>query len=348
MKSTQIIHNSVSILRNQILNNKLQYNQGIYSICSAHPDVLKACLQYVKEINSPLLIESTSNQVNPQGGYSGMAPQDFASWVFELASQFGFPKEQLILGGDHLGPFPWKEFPVQNSMQHAKELVSACVKAGYTKLHLDTSMRCADDPMGPLPIEIVSQRMAELCLEAEKTADFVCGSSQSKRNFPIYVIGTDVPPPGGKQSDFTNAHITTAHSADETWESARLAMSSVGLDNIWHRVIALVVQPGVEFYDDYVDPYRPDQVVGLCEWIKSKDSIVFEAHSTDYQTQHNLRKMVEDQFAILKVGPELTFAYREAIFALAAIEYELLSSTSTSMSKIRERLEHAIDRKSVV
>jgi D-tagatose-1,6-bisphosphate aldolase subunit GatZ/KbaZ len=39
---------------------------------------------------------------------------------------------------------------------------------------------------------------------------------------------------------------------------------------------------------------------------------------------------VRDHFAILKVGPAATFAYREALFALAAIEAELLPAAQCS------------------
>jgi D-tagatose-1,6-bisphosphate aldolase subunit GatZ/KbaZ len=52
--------------------------------------------------------------------------------------------------------------------------------------------------------------------------------------------------------------------------------------------------------------------------------LVFEAHSTDYQRPDALAALVRDGFAILKVGPGLTFALREALFALAAVESELV------------------------
>ena len=51
--------------------------------------------------------------------------------------------------------------------------------------------------------------------------------------------------------------------------------------------------------------------------------MIYEAHSTDYQTRDALKDLVRDHFAILKVGPALTFAFREAVFALAMIENEL-------------------------
>ena len=58
--------------------------------------------------------------------------------------------------------------------------------------------------------------------------------------------------------------------------------------------------------------------------------LAFEAHSTDYQTEAALTALVQCHFAILKVGPWLTFAMREALFALAAIEGELLPAEDRS------------------
>ena len=68
---------------------------------------------------------------------------------------------------------------------------------------------------------------------------------------------------------------------------------------------------------------------------------MFEAHSTDYQRPQALRELVEDHFAILKVGPWLTFALREALFALEAIEGEL-SGRRGGASGVRAALEAAM------
>jgi len=89
------------------------------------------------------------------------------------------------------------------------------------------------------------------------------------------------------------------------------------------------VQPGVEFGDDFVLAYQPDAARELSSFIESQ-GWVYEAHSTDYQTQKSLSELVRDHFAILKVGPSLTFAYREAIFALAQIEHELIPANERS------------------
>ena len=93
--------------------------------------------------------------------------------------------------------------------------------------------------------------------------------------------------------------------------------------------MGVVVQPGVEFGDDFVLPYQPEAARELSKFIESQP-MVFEAHSTDYQTRNALANLVRDHFAILKVGPALTFAFREAVFALALIENELFAKEERS------------------
>lgn len=95
------------------------------------------------------------------------------------------------------------------------------------------------------------------------------------------------------------------------------------------RVIAIVVQPGVEFDHTQVIHYQPQAAEALSGWIR-QTPMVYEAHSTDYQSRHAYRALVRDHFAILKVGPALTFALREAIFALAQMENELIAPESRS------------------
>lgn len=91
----------------------------------------------------------------------------------------------------------------------------------------------------------------------------------------------------------------------------------------------MVVQPGVEFGDDFVLDYNPAAARALASFSETMP-FVFEAHSTDYQMRDNLRALVRDHFAILKVGPALTFAFQEAVFALAMVENELVPAEKHS------------------
>ncbi|EPM71002.1 hypothetical protein A249_37242, partial [Pseudomonas syringae pv. actinidiae ICMP 18804] len=145
--------------------NRNGRHQGIYSICSAHEQVLRAAMQQALADGSPLLIEATCNQVNQYGGYTGMQPADFFGQVQKLAEAEGFPKDQLLLGGDHLGPNPWRHLPAEKAMLQAEILVISYVRAGFRKIHLDASMACADDEQ-PLSVATIAQRAARLCAAA--------------------------------------------------------------------------------------------------------------------------------------------------------------------------------------
>jgi len=288
---------------------------GIYSVCSAHPWVIEAAIEQALDDGSDILIEATSNQVNHRGGYTGMQPDDFRRLMCDIAARRGFDESRIILGGDHLGPNPWQRQPAAEAMSEAKQMVEAYVRAGFQKIHLDASMSCGDDPH-PLPGETVARRAAALCTVAEKAA------GEQK---PVYVIGTEVPIPGGATESLAELSVTSREAASETLAVHRRVLEEAGLAQVWPRVIALVVQPGVEFNHNSVVDYAPERATHLAALLNDEPGMVFEAHSTDYQRPQAYRELVHDGFAILKVGPALTFAMREALEALSLIESELVA-----------------------
>lgn len=314
--------------------------KGITSICSANPLVIEAAFRHALPGDNPVLIESTCNQVNQFGGYTGMMPTDFAGFVGQIADACGFPRDRLILGGDHLGPSPWQHEPAHLAMEKARILVQACVQAGYSKIHLDASMKCGDDePHRPMDKALSARRAADLAVVAEEAHRFLPQGSPA----PAYVIGTEVPLPGGVHEQEDVVDVTAPADVAETIEITRQAFLERGLAAAWQRVIAVVVQPGVEYGDSSLFEYNRDKALGLSRFIEGHPGLVYEAHSTDYQTAETLRQLVEDHFAILKVGPALTFALREAVFALELAEEEWLAGMpGVSLSRAGERLEQAM------
>ncbi len=140
---------------------------GITSICSAHPLVIEAALLEGIATNTDVLIEATCNQVNQDGGYTGMTPADFRRFVEDIAARLGFDTKRLILGGDHLGPNPWKHLSAEEALAKSEVMMDGFVRAGFTKIHLDTSMGCAGEPVA-LPDAITAERAARLARVAEK------------------------------------------------------------------------------------------------------------------------------------------------------------------------------------
>ena len=317
------------ILKDIVEANRADGKRGIYSVCSGHRLVLEASLRQAKSDGSPLLIEATCNQVNQDGGYTGMTPSDFRDYALDIAAEVGFLEQQLILGGDHLGPNPWTSQPAAEAMAEAKTMVADYVRAGFSKIHLDASMACGDD-VEPLPDETIAERATELCAAAEAAIPDPSAP-------PVYVIGTEVPVPGGAQEDLHELATTRIEDLKQTIETHRSKFTERGLGEAWERVIGVVVQPGVEFDQAAVIAYQPAKAQELSTAILGFDNIVYEAHSTDYQTETELRNLVNDHFAILKVGPGLTYATREALFALSYIEQEWI--TDRPLSNLRQVLD---------
>ncbi|MBL8100971.1 MAG: class II D-tagatose-bisphosphate aldolase, non-catalytic subunit [Anaerolineales bacterium] len=316
-----------------VASQKFGEARGITSVCSAHSFVLEAALRHGLSVtpNIPVLIEATCNQVNQFGGYTGMKPVDFVRFVYEIADRVGFPRHNIILGGDHLGPLVWSNEPAENAMEKAKEMVREYVRAGFRKIHLDCSMPCADDQ--ELPVELIAKRATELTAVAETIA--------AKFDFkPRYVIGTEVPPAGGAKAGEDHVVITNPMDAEATIDVTHQAFSARGLNSAWERVIATVVQPGVEFGDETIHEYDRSAAVGLARFIETIPGMIYEAHSTDYQSRSTLQSLVEDHFGILKTGPSLTFAFRQAVFALA--DMEKILKKEDQLSHINEALETAM------
>ncbi len=335
---------ATAYLREVIKAQKNGRAVGIMSVCSANRFVIEAAMHQAKTDDTVLLVESTANQVNQFGGYAGMTPKEFAAFVREIARTMNFQEDRILLGGDHIGPGPWQSQPAKTAMEHALTLVGECVEAGYKKIHLDASMPCADDNPADephLPVEAAARRTAHLCRAAEKAFAGISGRSAG----PLYVIGTDVPIPGGAYGKQPAPWVSRTFDVTRTIAETKKSFIHYGLESAWRRTVAVVVQPGMDFGPEAVVAYDRKRVQKLVSQIKSDNKFVFEAHATDYQSSSALREMVEDGFAILKVGPALTFAFREALTALSMIEAEIFAGRrGVRLSNLRDVLENEMQK----
>lgn len=323
-----------------VQRNKAGRPVGIYSCCSANAYVVKAVLRKARQTKTLCLIESTSNQVNQLGGYTGMTPQDFADFVANLAAEEGLDRSRYMLGGDHLGPLPWCDLPEAEAMPHAADLVRACVLAGYTKIHLDTSMRVGDDdPDAPLDVAVCARRGAQLCQAAEDAfAEYRAQHPDAEP--PVYILGSEVPIPGGA-SDCEEMGVTAVEDCKQALAAYRKAFDDRGILDAFDRVVGFVVEMGVEFHERTLDEYDHDAAAELCDYMYGTNMAI-EGHSTDYQTEKNLAQMCQDGCAILKVGPAFTFALREGLFSLEGIEQRVYAEEPEKRSYFRRTLEEAM------
>lgn len=288
------------ILRDIIARNRAGETVAIPSVCSAHPEVLRASLAMAERLDRTVVIEATSNQVNQDGGYTGMTPAGFIGFVRGLAAETGTDPARIVFGGDHLGPQAWRKLPADRAMEKAHVMVRDYVQAGFTKIHLDCSEGCAGEP-AQLPDAVTVPRAAGLAR--------TCRDAGGKAL--LYVVGTEVPPPGGaRHEDHADIPATTPAAARATLDAHIDAFRGIG------EIGGLVVQPGVEFSPMSVHHLPLDRDPGLRQAVAHHPGVCLEAHSTDYQQPAAFIRLAELGFAFQKVGPALTFAYRQAVYAL--------------------------------
>ena len=299
---------------------------AVPSYCTANELVIEALFEQGKNFDWPILIEGTANQINQFGGYTGMKPADFRDYVFAIADRVNFPHEKVFLGGDHMGPLVWSNLPEKEAMSNSRELLRLCMLAGFKKIHLDTSMKLADDnPDTRLSDEVIAERGVILLEECEKTYQEMLKANPDEMR-PVYVIGSEVPIPGGSQceEDEDSLQVTSVKDFEATIETYKRKFSEHGISDLWNDVIGVVVQPGVEFGDNSIHFYDRRKSRKLCASLNIHTNVIFEGHSTDYQPAERLHEMAQDGVAILKVGPALTFALRQGLFALSMIEREFI------------------------
>lgn len=294
-------------LRDFITRNRAGMPVAVPSICSSQPDVIAASALLAKKFAAPLLIEATSNQVNQFGGYTGMRADDFIRFIHGICEATGLDKAQVIFGGDHLGPQAWRGEDADTAMAKAEDLVRSFVAAGFTKIHLDCSEGCRGEP-AQVTDEISALRSATLAR--------ICEDHAPDRDRVVYVVGTEVPPPGGARAGEDEILPTSPESACATLAEQRRCFERDVSRAAWDRVIGLVVQPGLEFGAAHIHHFDVASPDALSAVLSDYPHMAFEAHSTDYQRAEVYPELARRHFAILKVGPALTFAYRQAVYAL--------------------------------
>lgn len=335
-------------IKDIVARNKSGENIGIVSVCCSNKYVIEAAMERLRDKEIPLLIESTANQVDQFGGYTGMTPKDFVNYIYKLSKDNNFPKDRIVLGGDHLGPLTWTKIDPNQAMENAKTLIREYVLAGFTKIHLDTSMPIKGDlENGLFNDGLIAERAAILCKVAEDAYLDLLKEDKNAMH-PVYVIGSEVPIPGGAQieeAEEEGISVTKVENFRNTIDTFRNAFENSGLSHSWDYVVGVVVQPGVEFGSDQVWNYNREAAKELNEALKEYEGLAFEAHSTDYQTPKALKEMVQDGYAILKVGPALTFGFREGAFALNDMENQLLKyNPNFEISKFVDILEFSMIR----
>lgn len=280
--------------------------KALPSFCTANFDVIESIFYFCNLNKLPCLIECTSSQVNQYGGYSQHSPKTFIKQVNNLRKKIKLNQSQLFLGGDHLGPLPWKNISSKKALDNSINLIDKFLSEKFDKIHIDTSIKCKNDKF--INSEIIFSRTYKILNSL---------NIKKKIKNKFLVIGTEVPLSG---SDDNKNIIITNFKKIKT-ESLKFK-KFLNDQKFKEKKFGLVIEPGMKYMNSTIKKPSLKTFFKKQEFSK-KNNFVYEAHSTDYQPQKILDKLVDNNFKFLKVGPELTYSYSRALFFMNNIEKKL-------------------------
>tara|TARA_Y100000768_G_scaffold388875_1_gene388155 strand:- start:1296 stop:2522 length:1227 start_codon:yes stop_codon:yes gene_type:complete len=287
--------------------------KALPSFCTANMDVLKSIMFFCNLKKLPCLIECTSNQVNQDGGYTKKTPKKFIKEILNLRKKIKLNKNQLFIGGDHLGPLPWKNKIKKVAIKNSIKLIESFLNEKFCKIHIDTSIKCKDDVI--FNNEIIFERTKKI-LENLKI--------RRKIKNRFLIIGSEVPLSGS--GDSKKIVLTNIKQVINECKKFRQVLKKSKFEK--NRKFGLVVEPGMKYMHRLIK--KPDlKKFHNKKIFSTKNNFVFEAHSTDYQPLSILKKLVHNNFKFLKVGPELTYNYSRSLFFMENIENKLFKKKTS-------------------
>ena len=254
---TEVVHRLIELRR--------QGNQmTLLAVCPNSSAVLEAAVKAAAENNSVMLFAATLNQVDRDGGYTGWTQAQFVDEMRAFAKKYAWDGP-LYPCLDHGGPWlkdlhTQRKLSFEQTNAEVKESLTACLKAGYALLHLDTTVD-RDLPAGQPPeISAVVERAVELIAHVEAEREHL-----------------GLPPVAYEAgSDEVHGGLVEFDRFQEFLGLLRRRLQERGLEHIWPAFI--VTQVGTDLHTTRFDEQIAARLFSAVEPLGS----LIKGHYTDW------------------------------------------------------------------
>lgn len=171
------------------LESESGVKRTIFAACPNSLSVIRAALKSAKRCNAPIKFAATLNQVDVDGGYTGLNHDDFVKTIRLQAQNLNL-SSPVIVAIDHGGP--WlkdihnrEKWSYERTMSAVKLSFEGAIKAGYDLIHVDPTIDITLPKGDNISIDLVAERTLELIEHAEKF--------RKKNSLPriSYEVGTE-------------------------------------------------------------------------------------------------------------------------------------------------------------
>ena len=272
----------------------------IFAACPNSPTVIRASLRAAKRNNAPIYFAATLNQVDCDGGYTGMTQEAFTRLVRFETERVHFTGP-VIVAIDHGGPWlkdkqRTEKWSVEDAMNGVKKSFEAAVLAGYDLIHVDPTV----------DINVPKGEIIDIHLVARRTVELIAHTEAFRKAHGLPEISYEV---GTEEVHGGLADETTF---DTFIRDLRKGLDEAGLKDVWPCFIVGKVGTDLDttLFDTSVAKSLTSKVRPLGSYIKG--------HYTDDVS--NPEDYPLCGMGAANVGPEFTISEYRALCELEEME----------------------------
>ena len=296
-KTEQLLH------RIDELQKETGIPRTIFAACPNSPTVIRASLRAAKRNNAPIYFAATLNQIDCDGGYTGMTQEAFTRTVRFETERVNFTGP-VIVAIDHGGPWlkdkqRTEKWSTEDAMNGVKKSFEAAVLAGYDLIHVDPTVDI-NVPKGEIiDIHVVAARTVELISHVEKF--------RKEKGLPAisYEVGTEE----------VHGGLADETTFDTFIDELQKGLIGAGLPDVWPCFI--VGKVGTDLDTTVFDPVVARRLTAKVRPLGS----YIKGHYTDDVA--NPEEYPLCGMGAANVGPEFTMSEYRALCELEQLEKKL-------------------------
>jgi D-tagatose-1,6-bisphosphate aldolase subunit GatZ/KbaZ len=285
------------------LKKETGISRTIFAACPNSMAVIRASLRSAKRNNAPIKFAATLNQVDTDGGYTGLTPGEFVKTIRQEADAIHFTGP-IIIAIDHGGPWlkdkhAKERWSYNDTMAAVKRSFEAAIAAGYHLIHVDPTIDITLPKDKVIDIDIVADRTVDLIVHAE--------NFRRENNYPriAYEVGTEEVHGGLANVDVFRRFL----------DLLKKGLQENDLTDIWPCFV--VGKVGTDLHTSTFDPIVARELVSIA----AKYGSYIKGHYSDNVT--NPEEYPASGIGAANVGPEFTEREYEGLVELCVLEERL-------------------------
>jgi D-tagatose-1,6-bisphosphate aldolase subunit GatZ/KbaZ len=306
-----------------IIKNSTGIPRTIFAACPNSYAVIKASLRSAKRNNAPIKFAATLNQVDLDGGYTGLTQKQFVKTIRQEAKAIHFTGP-VIIAIDHGGPWlkdlhTREKWSYEESMNAVKRSFEAAIEAGYDLIHVDPTIDITLPKGEIIDIEVVANRTIELIVHTEQF--------RRKGNYPkiAYEVGTEE----------VHGGLADLRVFNRLLDLLKKGLKQNNLSDVWPCFVV-----GKVGTDLHTSTFDPDVARQLTDIVSPYGSVI-KGHYSDNVTNPEAYPL--SGMGAANVGPEFTEREYEGLMELCDLEKELyVKGRVARLSELKETLWNAV------